>query len=231
MITLQNWGKVLSFLALGVVVAVALSTETARVLLSGNLQEMLNISRENILVYMVLTWMFMAIQNLLTLIPVFLLITLNVSVLGFFSGYMWSLICSIVGALMAFLLVRYWLQRLFIRKVNAKWRDQIETRGFWFVFGARLFPFAPTSLINVAAGMSTIKLSHYMFSTVLGNGIFFFILSLVAYGIVSMDVISLYGIVLTVIIAVTMAGVYGWYRQRKRRLDKNMYKKRNHNKN
>lgn len=188
--------------------------DIAQRLMSGDLDEIItSMSQTDWLTLLLLTLLFMVIQNFITIIPVFLLITLNVTVFGWFSGYVWSWFCSMIGAIFAFFIVRFWLHSWFVSKVNVKWQKKLEMNGFWFVFGARLFPFAPTSIINITAGMSTIRFSHYLYSTMLGNALFYIIMSLAAFGIVSLDLSTSEWLILIVVLTVVAGtGIYIWRR-------------------
>ena len=56
-----------------------------------------------------------------------------------------------------------------------------------YVFTGRIFPLIPTSLINLAAGVSTVTFKDFLLATALGNLIYFFFLSLIPYGLLSVE--------------------------------------------
>lgn len=116
-----------------------------------------------------------------------LVVTLNISIFGFTYGYLWSVTCSILASIIVFIVVRYWLQNLMMKKVDKRIKHKIENNGLLFVFTLRLIPIMPTSIINFAAAVSSIKMKHYIIGTILGNLIFIFILSLIPLGILSVD--------------------------------------------
>src|SRR5690606_16654973 len=82
------------------------------------------------------------------------------------------------------------------------------------VFYARLFPFFPTSLINVTAGASTIKIYHYVSATVLGNLACLLIVSLIVNGIVAVSFDS-YVFLVALVIAIPL---FYLYKRRKRKV-------------
>ncbi|GIQ67517.1 TVP38/TMEM64 family protein [Xylanibacillus composti] len=179
------WVRVLSFSGLLLLLVVALRSEPAMLLLSGDLQALRELAGGSVGVLMLATLALMIIQNLFTIIPLILLISVNVSLFGFTYGYLWSWVCSIAGGVVSFLAVRYWFQSLFAKRMNERLKDKIEGNGFLFVFLGRIFPFVPTSAVNIAAGISSIRLSHFVYSTMIGNLLYFFVLALVGLGILS----------------------------------------------
>jgi uncharacterized membrane protein YdjX (TVP38/TMEM64 family) len=145
------------------------------------------ILNENILFTLGITLLFMIIQNIFTLIPLILLITINVTFFGFFYGYLWSWFTSIIGSIIVFLIVRYWFQAFLLPKINKQMNEKIEENGFVVVFISRIFPFIPTSFVNIAAGVSSIRFKQFILATLLGNMIYIFALSLIPLGFLSLN--------------------------------------------
>src|SRR5690554_846099 len=127
----------------------------------------------------------MLIQNTFPVLPLLLLISVNVSLFGITVGYAWSWLISIIGAGFAFMITRYWFQSLFHKYVNDKYKRKIEDHGFWFVFVGRLLPFMPSSLINIAAGGSSVRIGNFLFATAIGNTIYYLVFYLISQGLLS----------------------------------------------
>jgi uncharacterized membrane protein YdjX (TVP38/TMEM64 family) len=136
-----------------------------------------------LLITLFLTMVLMIIQNAFTTIPLLLLITINTSIFGFIYGFIWSWLTSVVAAGIVFFSVRYWFQDFFRRKLKGKYNSDVGNRGFMYVFIGRVFPFVPTSLVNIAAGVGSVKFTQFLVGTMVGNFIYFFILALVPYGL------------------------------------------------
>lgn len=212
---LRTWTKIISFIILIGACVFAFSTDTFSLMLRGNPEEIRSLSGGSLYSLLLITLLLMIIQNLFTLIPLLLLITLNVSMFGFLQGYGWSWFTSIIGAMVSFGAVRYWFQDFFVNKLNAKWKDKIESRGFLFIFIGRIFPFAPTSMINIASGVSTIRFDHFVYSTMLGNGIFFFVLALIPMGLMSLQT-EMYVVLAGATVLIAVVGFILYRRKRKR---------------
>ncbi|MGF7050069.1 putative membrane protein YdjX (TVP38/TMEM64 family) [Paenibacillus sp. DS2015] len=175
-------------------------------ILSALVKVDLNTIREmsdgNLYIALLITLVIMIIQNVFTIIPLILVISLNISLFGLFNGYLWSWITSVIGGVAVFLMSRYWFQDLLLKHLNPKYQkwSAVENKGYLFVFLGRIFPFAPTSLINILAGISTVSLGKFILGTITGNMIYFFILSLFVHGFFSIQFENNITIVLCVVI-------------------------------
>lgn len=206
-----------SFLLIIALLLTALNTNFLTPLLSGDTEAIRSTSKGNISLLLLVTLVLMIIQNLFTIIPLILLISVNVTVFGFSEGYIWSWFTSIIGGMVSFLAARYWFQQFFTKWVRADYQQKLEKNGFMVVFIGRIFPFIPTSVVNIAAGLSSITWKPFVYGTLLGNMIYFFVLALIPLGIMSVNSKSyVYGGV----IAAALGGVYTWRRFQKKRQSK-----------
>ena len=129
----------------------------------------------------------MFVQNSFTIIPLILLLTINVTIFGFIYGYLWSWFTSVVASGFIFYAARNWFQELLLKNIGKRWQESVVEHGFMYVFTGRIFPLIPTSLINLAAGVSTVTFRDFLVATALGNLIYFFFLSLIPYGLLSVE--------------------------------------------
>ncbi len=171
-------------------------------LLNWNPEQVLKLANDNIPLLLLITLLLMLVQNIFSFFPLLLLITVNISFFGFLYGYLWSWLSSIAGAVVAFLIVRHGLQGFFIKKINQNMIKRIENNGFYYVFLMRIFPLLPTSIINTAVGLSTVKLKGFFYGTILGNMIYLFVLFLIPMGLMSEESdIYLFATIVIVLIA------------------------------
>jgi uncharacterized membrane protein YdjX (TVP38/TMEM64 family) len=186
-VSLLNKGKkaTIIFLVFMILFIVNLNTDLFRSIISGNIQSITSILDDNIAFTLFITLMIMLIHNAFPVIPLFLVILINNTLFGFQLGIVWSILTSILCAIIVFLSIRYVLQDLVLKKVNSAIFSKVERRGIWYVFGARIFPFAPTSIINGVSGISNIRLSYFTIATALGNIIIFFVYTLIQAGLFS----------------------------------------------
>lgn len=127
----------------------------------------------------------MIIQNSFTIFPLVLVITINISLFGFINGFLWSWFSSVIAGVIVFYGVRYLFQEKLLVRFKPELLEKIDANGFSYVFQARIFPLIPTSLVNIMAGLSTIRFWPFLLATTIGNFIYFFVLSLIPAGILS----------------------------------------------
>lgn len=149
-----------------------------------------------------LTFLIMLIQHSFTIFPLLLVISMNVLIYGLPLGFMWSWVASILSSAIVFYAVRYTIDDLIARKIPKHIMESIEANSFLYVFQARIIPFIPTSLVNLAAGISHIRFLPFILATTLGNMIFFFLLALVSEGILeaTTEQFSLFGIAIAALL-------------------------------
>ena len=177
--------KYVTFALVIILLIFASQTETFSILISGDPEALRSLSNDSIIGLLLLTLLLMTIQNIFTVIPVLLLISINVSIFGFIQGYIWSWIISIIGAVISFLTTRYLFQTFFTKYVNETLKQKIDEKGFWIVFSGRLLPFMPTSVVNIAAGISSIQFKKFLYATLLGNLVFFSLISYISQRLLS----------------------------------------------
>lgn len=181
----KRLSKIGLFFGFLLLIYVVIQSEGFQLLLDGDIdsfQVYLNKNLPTALFFMLLV---MIIQNTFTIIPLILLVTVNVVVFGFVLGFVWSYVTSVIGCLLVFIIARYWLRDLALRKMNDEIKEKIEKNGFLFVFISRIFPILPTSIINIAAAVSTISTKQYLLGTMSGNLLYIFALSLIPLGVMS----------------------------------------------
>jgi uncharacterized membrane protein YdjX (TVP38/TMEM64 family) len=191
--------KFVSFALILSILLLTINTETMSVVLSGDAKALKDLSNMGLLLLLLNTLLLMTIQNMFTIIPLILLISANVALFGFAAGYIWSWLVSIIGAVVSFAITRFWFQDFFAKFVDEEWERKIDEKGFWFVFIGRVMPFIPTSVVNIAAAISSVRFMKFFYATALGNLIYFFILSSIALGVLSIPVEYAIYIVLAII--------------------------------
>lgn len=153
----------------------------------GDIKSVETFLDRNVYYSLFLTLVIMIIQNTFTIIPILLVITMNITLYGFLFGFLWSWVSSVIAATLVFFAIRYCFQDWVLRKTDPKLIMKMEQRGFMYVFQGRVFPFVPTSIINIIAGVSSIPFHSFILATMIGNFLYFFVLSLLSVGILSVN--------------------------------------------
>ncbi len=197
-----------------VVLFAVTNQELVNILWNGDVDAAENYLDKNIGYALFFMALVMLIQNSFTVFPLILVITINISIFGFINGVLWSWITSVIASIVVFYNVRYIFQSLFIKKVAPKLIEKVDANGFAYVFQARLFPFVPTSLVNILAGLSTMRIMPFTLATFIGNFIYFFILALIPAGVLSSELDEY---VILGIIFVSIIGFYLYKRFKQKR--------------
>lgn len=142
------------------------------------------LAHNNILLILLIMLVIMVMQNLFTFIPLVLVIATNITLFGFWHGYLYGCFCSVIGSTLIFLSIRYLFQDAFSNSKTKKYQERIEKNGFLFVLSGRVLPFMPTNLINIASGLSSIKTSHFVIATTVGNMIYGLVLASASFSII-----------------------------------------------
>ncbi|MGR3763475.1 TVP38/TMEM64 family protein [Rossellomorea sp. NS-SX7] len=131
------------------------------------------------------------LEAFLPFLPLVVFVMANANAFGLWFGFLFSWIGAAAGALLVFLLVRkYGDARVFRflrnnRQVNrlTRWVDK---HGFGPLFLLLCFPFTPSALVNVVAGLSSISIAQYMLAVLTGKMVMIFTISFIGYDIISL---------------------------------------------
>ncbi|WP_313894250.1 VTT domain-containing protein [Psychrobacillus sp.] len=194
---------------------IGLNKDVFSLLLDHDVDAIHQFLNKNIWYAIMFMFTIMLIQHSFTVIPLLLVITINVTLFGFINGVLLSWITSVISSVIVFYAVRYIFQNMIIGKFNSKLIAKVDANAFAYVFQVRLFPLVPTSLINILAGLSTVRLFPFLLATALGNFLYFFILALIPAGILSSEFDEY---VLLLIIFVTVLLYYVYKRAKNKKL-------------
>jgi uncharacterized membrane protein YdjX (TVP38/TMEM64 family) len=164
-----------------------LNRDLFHLILDGDIETIRSYFEDNLLKAYLIMLVIMVIQNSFTIIPLILVITINIALFGIWFGFLWSWLTSIIAAVLVFISVRYLFKDRLLSRFRSENLTMIEEKGYTYVFQARIFPFVPTSLINILAGVTAIRFRHFLFGTMLGNFLFFIVLALIPAGILSVN--------------------------------------------
>lgn len=213
--------RIATFAAVIILLVLLFSSEKLSSLIHVELDVVEAMAEENTVLVMLIMLAIMLVQNVFTVVPSLLIISVNISLFGEIQGFAWSWISSIIGSSIVFFAARFWFQQLLVRRVPDKWLEKINGHGGWFVFIARIIPFMPTNVINIAAGISHLRYSHFLISTALGNFVFYLVVSLVSYGLISSQSEQVIYIVLFVAAVAIALALYRRKRAKSHQEDEN----------
>jgi uncharacterized membrane protein YdjX (TVP38/TMEM64 family) len=180
---MRTFIKGLSFIcAISIIIFLYFNKELFNAIWIGDSETISSFLKENILFLLLFTLAIMLIQNMLSIIPLILVITLNNTLFGFLFGFIWSLLTSILASALVFIGIRYGFKESVRKKFNPVLLNKLEQKGLWYVIQVRILPFVPSNIINAVSGLSSIVFIQFLIGTAIGNTGYFLVLSLVQAG-------------------------------------------------
>jgi len=122
------------------------------------------------------------LEALLPFLPLVVFVIANASAYGLWAGFLYSWMGVCLGAIVVFLLAR-WVGRRYGDRIRRRYpRTErfftwMERKGFTPIFLLSCFPFSPSVLVNVSAGVSLMPLHSFLTAIVLGKAVMIFTLS------------------------------------------------------
>ncbi|MBN8199055.1 MULTISPECIES: TVP38/TMEM64 family protein [Bacillaceae] len=131
------------------------------------------------------------LEAFLPFLPLVLFVMANASAFGLWLGFLYSWLGAVAGALLVFLLVRKYGQKRILRFLKKHKQVQrlmkwVEKHGFGPLFILLCFPFTPSAVVNIVAGLSNISIAQYMLAVLSGKIVMIFTISFVGYDIKSL---------------------------------------------
>ncbi|MEK3887432.1 TVP38/TMEM64 family protein [Bacillus sp. FSL K6-3431] len=131
------------------------------------------------------------LEAFLPFLPLFLFVMASANAFGLGWGFLFSWIGASTGALFVFILVRRYGDTRFFRFLQRKEKVQslmtwVEKHGFGPLFLLLCFPFTPSAIVNIVAGISRISIYQYMLAVLAGKAVMIFIMSFIGYDVVSL---------------------------------------------
>ena len=131
------------------------------------------------------------LEAFLPFLPLVIFIMANVNAFGLWLGFLFSWSGACIGALLVFWIIRKYGRRRALnfltkhKQVN-KLMHWVEQRGFGPLFILLCFPFTPSAIVNIVAGLSKISRKQYMLAVMGGKLVMIFIVSFIGYDIQSL---------------------------------------------
>ncbi|ASV66282.1 TVP38/TMEM64 family protein [Cytobacillus sp. FSL W7-1323] len=131
------------------------------------------------------------IEAFLPFLPLFLFVMANANAFGLWGGFFYSWIGSVAGALLVFFIIRKYGQARFLSVIKnhdkvKKLMAWVEKHGFAPLFLLLCFPFTPSAIVNIVAGLSRISIAQYALAVIAGKMVMIFTMSFVGHDIASL---------------------------------------------
>lgn len=171
----MNPKKIAIVLAAAVAVALFIGLDLQQYLtleaLKGNRQALLAFHASHRLATVAAFMAIYIIQTTLSLPGAAVLSLAAGAIFGTLAGTLYAVIAATSGATLAFLVSRYLLRDLVLRRFGPRLEGlnrELEVRGFNYLLFLRLVPLFPFFLINLAAGLTRLPLRTFFLATLVG---------------------------------------------------------------
>lgn len=151
------------------------------------------------------------LEAFLPFLPFFIFVAGNALVYGLWLGSLYSWLGASIGAIVVFLFVRRFARQRVLRFIIKYKKVQqmmhwLERRGFGTVFLLYCFPFTPSSLVNVVAGLSQMNPISFMLAVALGKMVTILTVSFIGHDLFAVIKNPMQLIAITIIIVVLWIG-------------------------
>jgi len=131
------------------------------------------------------------LESFFPILPMVVFVMANAAAFGLWKGFFISWLGASLGSLIVFWLTRRIGQQRFFRFVRRhqkvrRFMHWIERRGFGPLFLLYCFPFTPSALVNIVAGLSGISRQQFVLAVLLGKMVMIFTISFIGYDIVAL---------------------------------------------
>lgn len=166
------------------------------------------------------------LEAFLPFLPLVVFVTANATAFGLWWGFFFSWTGAVAGAYLVFTLVRKYGQGKFFRflqkhKQVQRLMNWVESHGFSPLFLLLCFPFTPSAIVNVVAGLSTVSFWKYALAVIGGKMVMIFMISFIGYDIPALIKQPIRTVIVFIIIFIL------WYVGK--RIERNLDQKMNKN--
>lgn len=126
------------------------------------------------------------IESFLPFLPLFVFVFANASAYGLWYGFILSWGGTVAGSYAVFLIIRKYGRNRFLRFLTRSAKVQklikwVDRNGFAPLFLFLCFPFTPSALVNLVAGLADIKKTYYLLTLMAGKLVMIFTISFIGY--------------------------------------------------
>jgi uncharacterized membrane protein YdjX (TVP38/TMEM64 family) len=131
------------------------------------------------------------LESFFPILPMVVFVMANAAAFGLWQGMMISWFGACLGSILVFLLARKVGQKRFFRFLSRHQKvrqlvNWVERHGFGPLFLLFCFPFTPSALINVVAGLSRISRQQFILAVLFGKMVMIFIISFIGYDLAAL---------------------------------------------
>ncbi|MEH7116404.1 TVP38/TMEM64 family protein [Neobacillus vireti] len=131
------------------------------------------------------------VEAFLPFLPLFVFVMANANAFGLWLGFLYSWMGACLGAFIVFFLIRRFGQKKLLSFLSnhpkvRKLMEWVERHGFGPLFLLICFPFTPSALVNIVAGLSRVSFAQYLLAVCIGKMVMIFTISFIGYDLHSL---------------------------------------------
>ena len=113
-------------------------------------------------------------ESIIPPLPLFVFITINFLAFGVFWGFVISWICTVIGCILSYLLVRKCLSNFVLIKIKdktllEKWVNYLKKMSLTQITVILSIPFTPAFMVNIAAGLVKMDIKKYIIALLISK--------------------------------------------------------------
>lgn len=118
--------------------------------------------------------LFIVLESIIPPLPLFVFITINFVAFGKIGGFIISWVCTVLGCLLSYYLVKKFLRNWVIKKIKninslTKCMNYIENLSLTKITIILSFPFTPAFMMNIAAGLVNMDFKKFLISILISK--------------------------------------------------------------
>jgi len=122
------------------------------------------------------------IEAFLPFLPLMVFVIANAAAYGLLEGFLLSWLGASSGAVVVFLVIRSLYYTRLVKKIRKnekvkKVTGWVSKHGFGPLFILLCFPFSPSAIINIVAGISKVSIQQFILAVFLGKSVMIFSIS------------------------------------------------------
>ena len=118
--------------------------------------------------------LFIVLESIIPPLPLFVFITINFIAFGNVMGFIISWICTIIGCLISYFLVKKFLRNFVVKKIKnidllTKCMNYIENLSLTKITVILSIPFTPAFMMNIAAGLVNMNFKKFFIAILISK--------------------------------------------------------------
>ena len=118
--------------------------------------------------------LFIVLESIIPPLPLFVFITINFIAFGYVLGFIISWVCTIIGCIISYYLVKKFLRNFVVKKIKnidllTRCMNYIENLSLTKITVILSIPFTPAFMMNIAAGLVNMNFKKFFIAILISK--------------------------------------------------------------